>query len=141
MKRVVWLTVIGVGAAGLLAVPSAARADEGASSTGSSSASRSSEASAPNTLPTYPDAVYKNDLVLKMDDSRHEITLANAGKTMPVSNDCMVMKNGKVASMSDVKEGDAVRAATSGKGDSAKIVGIWVLEPGKASTSTGSSGQ
>ncbi len=83
MKRVEWL-VAGLGVAGLLAVASAARAGE-------------KSATQDPTSQTFPDAAYMNDVVQKYDRSSNEITLANSGKTMKVSESCKVMMNGKSA--------------------------------------------
>jgi Cu/Ag efflux protein CusF len=109
------MAAAGVILAGLLAVSALARAAELA----------------------YPDVVYMQDRVDKMDMSTHQVTLAS-GKTMKVADDAKVMKEGKPASMSDVKSGDQIRAGTSGQGDAAKIVEIWILKPGAAATGTGS---
>lgn len=143
MKRIA-LKVAGLGTAGLLVMASAARAGEPNKdqSTGSSSTTDSAATAAKSpTSSTYPDAVYTNDVVKKVDMSKHELTLASSGKTVQLSDDCKVMMNGKSASMSEVKEGEPIRAAMTGKGDAAKIVEIWVIQPGGASKSTGSSGK
>ncbi len=127
MKRIEWL-VAGLGVAGLLAVAPVARAGE-------------KSATQDPTAQTFPDAAYMNDVVQKYDKSSNQITLANSGKTMQVSENCKVMMNGKSASMSDIKEGSSIRAAMTGSGDSAKIVEIWVLPQGSEQTGTGSADQ
>ena len=83
-------------------------------------------------------ADYTEDMVQAVNMSEKTITLAHH-KPMGVSEDCKVMMNGKSATVSDVKEGDRVRVATSGNADSQKIVEIWIVESGATSTGGGSS--
>ncbi len=83
-------------------------------------------------------ADYTRDMVQAVDMSKNSITLAHE-KPMSVSDECKVMMNGKTASLSDVKEGDKVRVATSGRGGSRRIVEIWILQSGATSTGNGSS--
>lgn len=148
MKRITRSWAMGVGVAGMLLAATAARADDDASSSaggdqgsGSSDASSSSEAESRSPPLAYPDAVYMKDVVKKMDGSKHEITMATSGKTMKMSDDVKVMRDGKPAAMSDVKEGEPIRAAVKGKGDSAEIVEIWILRPGSTSSGAGSKGE
>jgi colicin import membrane protein len=101
MTRTRWLTVVGAGIAGLLAVaPAEARA--GGSSTSEVSGT--------------VDAV---------DPTSHELTLAGSDETLTVTDETQIVKDGARAALSDVKEGDEVRASYSESGDvtSLEIVG------------------
>ncbi len=125
MKRLTRMAAVGISAAGLLA----------AASTAGAAGNKRSEA----TAGAYPDAVYMKDTVKSVDMDTHQITMATSGKTMKVADDCKVMMHGKQGSMSDLKEGEQVRAAIAGKGADARVVEIWVIRPGGATTGTGTS--
>lgn len=122
MKRSAWSLAAGLGIAGLVVVAAVARGGD-------------SDASRQTSNLGYPDVVYQRDTVKSVDTSSKQMTLAS-GKTVPMSDDCKVMMHGKPASVSDVKEGAQIRAAMSGKGESRKVVEIWIL--GAPATSTGS---
>jgi hypothetical protein len=83
-------------------------------------------------------ADYTEDMVKTVDMANESITLQN-GSPMQVSDGCKVVMNGKSASLSNVKAGEKVRVATSGEGQSRKIVEIWILQPAGTSTGSGSS--
>jgi Cu/Ag efflux protein CusF len=67
----------------------------------------------------------------KIDKTNKEITLS-----LKVSDSTQVTKDGQRASLTDIKEGDQVRASFSGSGESLQVTEIEVMSPG----STGSMG-
>lgn len=126
MTRTTW-SAIGLGMVGMLLVGTAARAEEASKSGHSSS----------NSGLAYPDVVYLRGTIEHMDAPKHELTLDN-GKTMQVNPDAKVMMNGKPGKMSDVKEGEEIRAGVSGKGDDQRIVEIIIMQHAATSTGAGS---
>ena len=56
-------------------------------------------------------------MVEKFDCRAKELTLQNSDKKLKVTDSTRVMKDGQSASLSDIKEGDQVRASFSGSGD------------------------
>ncbi len=74
--------------------------------------------------------------VEKFDRSNKELTLS-----LKVSDTTQVTKDGQTASLSDIKEGDQIRASFSGSGETLEVTQIEVMSKGsKSSTGTGSSG-
>jgi Cu/Ag efflux protein CusF len=69
----------------------------------------------------------------KIDKSNNELTLS-----LKVSDSTQVKKDGQTASLTDIKEGDQVRASFSGSGESLQVTEIEVMSSGAAG-STGTS--
>jgi Cu/Ag efflux protein CusF len=91
-------------------------------STGSSSDTGATGSSA------YPSAGGKNEItgkVEKFDRSSKQLTLA-----LKVSDSTQVLKDGQQASLSDIKEGDQVRASFSGSGDTLQVSRIDIMSSG-----------
>ncbi|WP_242345584.1 hypothetical protein [Anaeromyxobacter terrae] len=85
----------------------------------------------------------KNELtgkVEKFDRDTKELTLANSDKKLKVSDSTRVMKDGQRASLSDIKEGDQVRASFSGTGDTLQVNRIDVMTSGSMGTGAGETG-
>jgi Cu/Ag efflux protein CusF len=83
----------------------------------------------------------KNELtgtVQKFDRETKELTLANSDKKLKVSESTTVMKDGQAGTLSDIKEGEQVRASFSGSGDTLQVSQIEVMTAG--TTGTGTSG-
>jgi Cu/Ag efflux protein CusF len=80
--------------------------------------------------------------VEKIDRQSNELTIANSGKKLKLSNDTKVHKDGQKASISDIKEGDLVRASFSGSGDTIHVKRLDVVSAGPMNPSgdTGSPG-
>lgn len=71
----------------------------------------------------------------KIDKTNNEITLS-----LKVSDSTQVTKDGQRASLTDIKEGDQVRASFSGSGESLQVTEIEVMSSGSTgSMGTGSS--
>ncbi|HSD19727.1 MAG TPA: hypothetical protein VLC54_06810 [Anaeromyxobacter sp.] len=82
----------------------------------------------------------KNELtgtVEKFDRESKELTLQNSDKKLKVSDSTRVMKDGQSASLSDIKEGDQVRASYSGSGDTLQVSRIDVMTSGSTGMGTG----
>jgi Cu/Ag efflux protein CusF len=159
MRHFGWGTVTGLGMAGLLAAALPALAQYGGSSSSPSSPQQPSESSSSTgqqqpsstgtmggtgssaaTTPGAPSAA--NELtgtVQKFDRDANQLTLANSDKKLRVSSDTQVMKDGQVGSLSDIREGDQVRASYSGTGDTVQVHRIEVMSAGSKSQ-TGSYG-
>lgn len=95
--RTTWLTVVGAGIAGLLAVVPAEAWSDGA---------------------TTPEV---SGTVKDVDPGKNEVTLAGSAGTLTVTDDTQIVKDGYRAGLSDVKEGDEVRASYSGSGDTQHV--------------------
>ncbi len=104
MTRTTWLTVLGAGIAGLLAVLPAQ--------------ARSGEASASEISGT----------VKSVDPATKEVTLAGSDGTLSVTDDTQIVKDGRPAALSDVREGDEVRASYSGSGETTQVMKLEVVE-------------
>jgi Cu/Ag efflux protein CusF len=82
--------------------------------------------------------------VQKFDKDSKELTLANSDKKLKVSDDTQVTKDGQKGSLSDIKEGEQVRASYSGTGDSLQVTTIEVMAAGttgkKHKSTTGTTG-
>jgi Cu/Ag efflux protein CusF len=65
----------------------------------------------------------------KFDQSSNELTLS-----LKVSDSTQVKKDGQTASLSDIKEGDQVRASFTGSGESLQVTEIEVMSSGAGST-------
>ena len=63
--------------------------------------------------------------VEKVDQSKKELSLR-----LKVSDTTQVMKDGKTATLSDIKEGDQVRASFSGSGETLQVQRIDVMSSG-----------
>ncbi|WP_242394066.1 hypothetical protein [Anaeromyxobacter oryzisoli] len=168
MRHFGWGTVTGLGMAGLLAAALPALAQYGGSSSSPQQPSESSSSSSQQqpsesssstgqqqpsstgtmggtgssaaTTPGAPSAA--NELtgtVQKFDRDANQLTLANSDKKLRVSSDTQVMKDGQVGSLSDIREGDQVRASYSGTGDTVQVHRIEVMSAGSKSQ-TGSYG-
>ncbi len=104
VTRTTWLTVVGAGIAGLLAmVPAEARS--GGSSTSEISGT-----------------------VKSVDSATKEVTLAGSDGTLSVNDDTQIVKDGRPAALSDVREGDEVRASYSGSGETTQVIKLEVVE-------------
>src|SRR5512138_3487331 len=91
MRRMRWLTMAGIAIAGLfVAVPARARSTSGSSTS------------------------ELNGTVEKLDRASKEMTLAESGGKLTVSDETQILKDGRRAAFSDVKEGDVVRASYAG---------------------------
>jgi Cu/Ag efflux protein CusF len=74
--------------------------------------------------------------VEKFDRTNKELTLS-----LKVSDSTQVTKDGQTASLSDIKEGDQVRASFSGSGETLEVTQIEVMSKGStASPPSGSTG-
>jgi Cu/Ag efflux protein CusF len=86
----------------------------------------------------------KNELtgtVEKFDRESKELTLQHSDKKLKVNDSTRVMKDGQRGSLSDIKEGDQVRASFSGTGATLTATRIDVVTAGSMGTgSTGSTG-
>ncbi len=143
--RIGWGVMTGLGMAGLLVAAAPARAQtgtaggsSGSSTYGQSSKSKSTTSSQePGMTGQYGSmkeshAGIQNEVtgkVDKFDQTKKELTLR-----LPVSDDTQVTKDGKRATLSDIKEGDQVRASFSGSGDKLKVNRIDVMSTGAGST-------
>jgi len=104
MTRTTWLTVVGAGIAGLLSVvPAEARS--GGSSTSEISGT-----------------------VKNVDPGKNEVTLAGSDEALTVTDDTQIVKGGHRAALSDVKEGDEVRASYSGSGDTLQVSRLEIVD-------------
>lgn len=74
--------------------------------------------------------------VEKFDQASKELTLANSDKKLKISDDTTVMKDGQQATVSDIQEGDQVRASFSGSGDTLQVSRIEVMSAGSTGTGT-----
>lgn len=66
--------------------------------------------------------------VEKFDESSNELTLS-----LKVSDKTQVTKDGKTASLSDIEEGDQVRASFTGSGENLQVTRIEVMSEGAKS--------
>ncbi len=136
--RTGWGVMTGLGMAGLLVATAPAWAQAG--TTGESSKSKSA-GSSQDTMGAYGStkssqagATMQNEVtgkVDKFDQTKKELTLR-----LPISDDTQVTKDGKRATLSDIKEGDQVRASFSGSGDQLKVNRIDVVSVGAGRTGT-----
>ena len=80
--------------------------------------------------------------VQKIDLQSNELTIANSNKTLKLSKDTKIHKDGQKAKISDIKEGDLVRASFSGSGDTLHVKRLDVVSAGPMNPSgdTGSPG-
>jgi Cu/Ag efflux protein CusF len=126
-------TVGGLGIAGLLAVALPAYGHGGAGTTGSSTSGQSS----------HP-RKQLSGTVQKYDKDSNELTLANSDKKLKLTDSTKVMRNGRRASTTDIREGDQVRASYSGSGDTLNVTRIDLIPseatPGSSATGKPSSG-
>jgi Cu/Ag efflux protein CusF len=151
MKRVAWRTIAGLGVAGLLAAVSAygqggssstggqmsgsqtgsgsSMGQSGSTSTGGSMGTGSQQGStgAGAMSPTGNELTGK---VQKFDRKSNELTIANSQKKLKVSDDTQVRKDGQKATLSDIKEGDQVRASFTGTGNTLQVNRIDVMSSG-----------
>ena len=141
MKRLGWGVVAGLGLAGLLVAAPLAYAEGAASgesktsddtSMGTSTGSAAGEAG----TGTAMSGKELTGTVEKFDQSSKELKLTNSDKKLKVSDSTQVTKDGQKASLSDIKEGDQVRASYSGSGDTLEVITIEVM--GAGTTGTGS---
>lgn len=114
--------------------------------TGSAGSSSSKTGTAPGTTEQHAMGMEsgKNELtgtVEKFDRESKELTLQHSDKKLKVNDSTRVMKDGQRGSLSDIKEGDQVRASFSGTGDKLTATRIDVVTAGSMGTgSTGSTG-
>ena len=159
MKRLGLSSIAGLGVAGLLVVGTA-YAQSGSTSgsqttdpsqSGSASGSSTSTGSSSSTMGTGSGGSAteqhamgsKNELtgtVEKFDRETKELRLQNSEKKLKVSESTRVMKDGQTASLSDIKEGDQVRASFSGSGDTLMVSRIDLMTAGSTGMGTGSTG-
>ncbi len=148
--RIGWSAMTGLGMAGLLVAAAPAQAQTG--TTGGSAYEEPGKSKTGSTSPqdTGTLGAYgsqagmtgaQNEVtgrVEKLDQAKKELTLR-----LSVSDDTQVTKDGKRASLSDIKEGDQVRASFTGSGDQIKVNRIDVMsakspveQPSKGNTGT-----
>lgn len=173
MRNIGWGTVAGLGLAGLLAAARPATAQSGTSSdrmgSGSTSTTTTTDRSTTTTTDSSKDtgsatgsstgtmgsgstamkdtSQELTGTVEKFDHASKELTLANSSKKLKISDDTTVMKDGQAATLTDIQEGDQVRASFSGSGDTLQVSRIEVMSAGSTgsgmhdttSPSTGSS--
>ncbi|BDG06462.1 hypothetical protein [Anaeromyxobacter oryzae] len=72
--------------------------------------------------------------VKKFDKDSKELTLSDSDKKLRVSDDTQIMKDGQQGSISDIKEGDQVRASYSGTGDTLQVNRLEVMSSGATGT-------
>jgi Cu/Ag efflux protein CusF len=68
--------------------------------------------------------------VQKFDKDSNELTLSSSDRKLKVSDDTQVMKDGQIGSISDIHEGEQVRASFSGTGDTVQVQRIEVMSAG-----------
>jgi hypothetical protein len=110
MTRTRWLTVMGAGLAGLLAVvPAEARAGR---------------ARAPEVRGTEV-----RGTVDGVDPASNELTLAGKRSALTVTDETRIVKDGRRAALSDVREGDEVRASYDASGQTQQVTRLEVMGP------------
>jgi hypothetical protein len=159
MKRFVWEGIVSLAIAGLL-VAAQAHGQSGSaggssttggqtSGTGTGSGSSmgqsgtgSSMGQSGSSTGTTSSGTELSGKVEKIDRQSNELTIANSGKTLKLSSDTKVRKDGQKAKISDIKEGDLVRASFSGSGDTLHVKRLDVVSAGPMNPSgdTGSPG-
>ncbi len=146
MRGIGFGMVAGLGMAGLLvaAAPvSAQTSPYGSSQSGEGSAKGTTgQSSSYETMGSQSDqsaavspSSSSNELsgrVEKFDRSNSTLSLAGSDKKLKLSDDTTVMKDGQKASLSDIKEGDQVRASFSGSGVTLQATQIWITSSGAA---------
>jgi Cu/Ag efflux protein CusF len=152
-------TIAGLGAAGLLVagVPAYAQSgsttsgqatdpsqsgsttSQGTGSTGSGSATMGT-GSEQHAMGAESGKTELTGTVAKFDAETKELTLQNSDKKLKVTDTTRVMKDGQSASLSDIKEGDQVRASFSGTGDTLQVSRIDVMTAGSTGMGTGTTG-
>ncbi len=143
--RIGWGVMTGLGMAALLVAAAPARAQAGTASGSSGSSTYGESSKGKSTAGSSQDTstmgqygstkgthagMTQNEVtgkVDKFDQAKKELTLR-----LPVSDDTQVTKDGKRATLSDIKEGDQVRASFSGSGDQLKVNRIDVMSAGGA---------
>ena len=155
MKRFVWESIVSLAIAGLLvAAPAHGQSGStGGSSTtggqtsGTGTGSGSSMGQSGSSTAAGPGAMSSTGTELagkveKIDRQSNELTIANSGKTLKLSADTKIRKDGQKAKISDIKEGDLVRASFSGSGDTLHVKRLDVVSAGPMNPSgdTGSPG-
>ncbi len=144
--RIEWAVMAGLGVAGLLVAATPAQAQAQAGTTGSSEYGQTSKSkgaqdtgamgstygsTTSSQMGTSSEVTAKVD---KFDQTKKELTLR-----LPVSDDTQVTKDGKRATLSDIKEGDQVRASFSGSGDQIKVnrIDVMTAKPGSSELPSG----
>ena len=135
MKHFGWGTVAGLGLTALLVAAPTAHARTGGES-GQSSEQSTGSAMQEGASSAAASAQELTGTVEKFDQSSKELKLTNSDKKLKVSDSTQVTKDGQKASLSDIKEGDQVRASYSGSGDTLEVITIEVM--GAGTTGTGS---
>jgi hypothetical protein len=79
---------------------------------------------------TTPSAKSVTGTVQKFDRDTNTLTLSGTDKKLKVSDDTKVMKDGTTGSLSDIKEGQQVRASYSGTGTTVQATRIDVISAG-----------
>jgi Cu/Ag efflux protein CusF len=140
MKHFGWGTVAGLGLAGLLVAATAAQAEGGAAGE-TGGAGQTGQTGMGETGTTGAQEVIGT--VEKFDPSKKELTLTTTDKTLKLTDDTQIMKEGQRASLSDIQEGAQVRASYSGTGDTVQVTQIEVMSaapPGGTGTPGGTGG-
>ncbi len=135
MTRCNWRTVAGLGIAGMLvAAPSMQAGEEtsgarGAGMSGTSTGARPREVSGeetPGGKPAGPATAHDGKTqvigtIEQFDRVTRTLKLASSDKTLKLTDDTEVFKDGEKRSPGDVMEGDQVRASCSGSGDTLQV--------------------
>jgi hypothetical protein len=82
-----------------------------------------------------------NELTGRVENFDHSAkTLTISGQSVKVDSSTEVMKDGQTASLTDISEGDQVRASFSGSGDAMTAQRIEVMSAGTDTSGMGTSG-
>jgi Cu/Ag efflux protein CusF len=168
--KIAWSAVAGLGMAGLLVAGTPARAETGKTgSSGSASGQTTSDTTSPGSAGSSsstmgspsgstgtssdpsatPGSTASEHHATSMGSGTNEVTgkvekfdKANKELTLSlkVSDTTQVTKDGQSASLTDIKEGDQVRASFSGSGDTLEVTQIEVMSKGSKSSGMGTSG-
>lgn len=112
----------------------AAPSTTGSSTSGSATGSTSSGTMGSSSTAMNDTSQQLTGTVEKFDHAAKELTLANSSKKLKISDDTTVMKDGQAASLTDIQEGDQVRASFSGSGDTLQVSRIEVMSAGTTGT-------
>jgi Cu/Ag efflux protein CusF len=117
--------------------------DRSATTAGSSGQSTSTETSGTSSTSSgMSSAQASNELSGRVEKFDHESkTFTVAGKDLKVDSSTKVMKDGEKAELTDIQEGDEVRASYSGSGDTLTADRIEVMPKSGMSSGTSSSTQ
>jgi hypothetical protein len=150
MTRFGWNVFAGVGVAGLLVAAPVAQGGQGKQSSTASSdqssthgSSTGASASTGSSADPHHESMKKDQLsgkIEKLDQDAQTLTLDSSEKKLKLSDDTRIMKDGARATLSDLQEGDQVRASFSGTGDTVNALVIEVVPGSTGSTRSGDTG-